>query len=108
MEWVIHVDGSFINSVARGGVVLVTLEGTKLEYAIRFGFKATNNEAEYEAVLTGLHLARALGAKRVKVNNDSQLMVGQVQGEYKTNDRQMKQYLTKVVKEKSLFGHFNI
>lgn len=80
VECVIHVDSSFTNSTARGGVVLVTLEKSKLEYAIRFRFKAINNEAEYEAMIRGLHLACTLGAKRVKVNNDSQLVVGQIQG----------------------------
>lgn len=71
-----HVNGSFTNSAVGGGVILITLEGNKLEYAIRFGFKETNNDAEYEAILIGLCLAHALGAKMVKVNNDSQLVVG--------------------------------
>lgn len=57
---------------------MVTLEGNELEYTIKFGFKATNNEVEYEAMLTRLRLVHALGAKRVRVNNDSQLVVGQV------------------------------
>lgn len=89
-KWVIHIDGSSTNSAARGGVILVTPKKTKLEYTIRFTFKVTNNEAEYEAMLTGLHLARTLRAKRVKVNSDSQLMVGQVQEKYEAKDRQMK------------------
>lgn len=42
-------------------------ERSKLEYAIRFGFKVTNNEVEYEAMITGLCLAHTLGARRVKV-----------------------------------------
>lgn len=61
--WVVYVDGSSINNTTRGGVILVTLEGNKLEYTIGFGFKGTNNEAEYKAMLTGLRLARALRAK---------------------------------------------
>lgn len=74
--WVVYVDDSFTNRVIRGGVILVTLEGNELEYAIKFGFKATNNEVEYEAMLARLRLAPALGAKRVRVNNNSQLVVG--------------------------------
>lgn len=50
-------------------------KGNELKYLIIFGFKTTNNEAKYEAVLTRLCLAHALKAKRVRVNNDSQLMV---------------------------------
>lgn len=44
---------------------------SKLEYVIRFGFKATNNKAKYESMFTGLHLAPTLGARRVKVHSDS-------------------------------------
>lgn len=69
-----HVDGSSTNIAARGGV-LITQEKAKLEYAIRFGFKATNNEAEYESMITGLCLARELGAKKIRVKSDSQLVV---------------------------------
>lgn len=63
IKWFVHVDGSSTNSATRGGVFLVTPEGNELEYAIRFRFKATNNKAEYEVVLTGLCLAHALRAK---------------------------------------------
>lgn len=84
------MDGSSTNSAEGGGVILITLEKSKLEYAIRFGFKATNNEIEYESMIIGLYLTHALEAKRVNVNSDSQLVVGQVQGEYRANDGQMK------------------
>lgn len=71
VKWVIYVDGSSTNSTVKGGVVLVTPEGNKLEYTIRFGFKVTNNEAEYDAMLTRLRLTHALEAKRVRVNSYS-------------------------------------
>lgn len=73
--WVVYVDGSSTSHAAKEGAVLVTPKGNEFEYAIKFGFKATNNEAEYEAMFARLHLAHALRAKRVRVNNDSQLMV---------------------------------
>lgn len=69
---------------------MVTPEGTELEYAIKFEFKATNNEAEYEALLIGLLLSCALGAKLVKVSNDSQLVVGKVLGKYEARGKWMK------------------
>lgn len=65
-----HVDGSS-TSIAAGGVILITPKKTKLEYAIRFGFKATNNDVEYESMITGLCLARELGVKKMKVRSDS-------------------------------------
>lgn len=65
------MDGSSTNSAAGGGVVLITLEKSNLECNIRFGFKATNNEAEYESMIIELCLARTLKARNVKVNSDS-------------------------------------
>lgn len=73
-----HVDGSSTSNVAGGWVILVTPDKRKLEYDIRFKFKATKNEAEYKSMITGLRFTHALGAKRVKVNSDSQLVVGQI------------------------------
>lgn len=102
------MDDSSTNSAVGGGVILITLEKSKLKYATRFGFKATNNEAEYESMIIGLHLVCTHGARYVKVNSDSQLMVGQVRGEYGVKDGRMKQYLAMVEKEKSQFRHFNI
>ncbi|KAM2478825.1 hypothetical protein PS1_002626 [Malus domestica] len=49
-----------------------------MEYAIRFKFKASNNEAEYEALLAGLRLAKHLGVKRIDIFSDSQLVVNQI------------------------------
>lgn len=59
----LYVDGSSTNKSASGRIVLVTLEGTELKYAVRLKFAATNNEVNYEALLTGLWLARVLGAR---------------------------------------------
>lgn len=101
--WMLYVDSFSTNKFSGGGIILVTLEGIELEYAIRFEFKVTNNEAEYEALLTRLRLARALGAKQMKVNSDSQLVVGQVLGEYAARDEWMKQYQGLTTKEKSWF-----
>ncbi|XP_057248169.1 uncharacterized protein LOC130590168 [Beta vulgaris subsp. vulgaris] len=53
-RWKIEVDGSAAQSGAGAGVVMTSPEGEIFEHAIRFGFKASNNEAEYEAALAGL------------------------------------------------------
>ncbi|XP_009385521.2 uncharacterized protein LOC103972866 [Musa acuminata AAA Group] len=55
--WFLHVDGSATSSSAGAGLVLSTLDGRSFERSFRFGFRATNNEAEYEALLVGLKLA---------------------------------------------------
>uniref|UniRef100_A0A2N9IKM3 Uncharacterized protein n=1 Tax=Fagus sylvatica TaxID=28930 RepID=A0A2N9IKM3_FAGSY len=63
----------------------------------------TNNEAEYEALLAGLKLSKKMGVKNLTVKSDSQLVVGQVKGEYEAREDRMKKYL-KVVQ--TLLPHF--
>ncbi len=89
---VIHVDGG-----ARGnpgpaaiGVVVSAPDGEVLEeLAERIGV-ATNNVAEYRALLKGLERAAALGANEVEVINDSELVAKQVNGAYKVKHAAMK------------------
>ena len=59
----------------------------------RGGFKASNNEVEYEALLAGLRVVSDLGAKEVKVYSDSRLVVNQVQGSFEAKDPRMMEYL---------------
>ena len=56
-------------------------------------FPTTNNEAEYKALLTGLSLARVLEAKALIVQADSQLVIGQVRGDYEVKEERMLKYL---------------
>ena len=67
------------------------------------GFNAFNNEAEYESLIAGLRLAKMLGARRLKVHSDSQLVVNQVLGEYTVKDTRIEAYLSIV---RSLVKHF--
>ena len=53
-----------------------------LKYGVQLKFPATNNEAEYEGILTGLRLGQALGAKNLLIQSDSKLVIGQIRGEY--------------------------
>ena len=81
-SWTVQIDGSATKKVGGVGVVLISPKKETLKYAVRLQFPATNNEAEYEALLTGLSLAKALGAKNLIVQADSQLIIGQVKGDY--------------------------
>ena len=67
-----------------------------MEQAILLGFPASNNEAEYEAILSGLDLVLALSVSRLQVYSDSPLVVRHVQKEYEAKDARMTRYLTKV------------
>ena len=79
-------------------MVLTSPEGEILKYAIRLQFLATNNEAEYEALLTRLSLAKVLESKTLIVQADSQLVIGQVRGDYEAKEERIQKYL-KIVQE---------
>jgi hypothetical protein len=65
--WVVYVDGSSANRKSGVSVALASPDGEKFQYAIKLDFVTTNNEAEYEAVLAGLSIAREMGAKNVEI-----------------------------------------
>ena len=94
--WVVHVDGSSTLHVGGIGVVLKSLEADKLKHKVCLHYQTTNNEAEYEALLKRLELAKSLRAESVLVHGDSQLVMGQVNGTYEAKEEQMKRYLNKV------------
>lgn len=96
-SWKLYVDGSSNQMGAGIGIKLQTPEGTSLSQALRLEFRATNNEAEYEALLNGLKLARELQVRSLTVYSDSQLIVRQVNGEYATKDDTMEAYRSAVL-----------
>ena len=65
------MDGASNTLGAEAGIVVITLERIKLEHSFRLGFKASNNEVEYEALLARLRVVSDLGAKEVEVHSDS-------------------------------------
>ena len=60
--WKVFVDDASNAMEAEAGIVIITPEGIRLEHSFRLGFKASNNEAEYEALLAGLTAVLHLGA----------------------------------------------
>jgi ribonuclease HI len=77
--WIMYFDGSKRVQGAGAGVVLISPQGDKLKYVLRMSFpRASNNEAEYEAMLHGMKMAKACGATRLKIFGDSNLVVQQV------------------------------
>jgi ribonuclease HI len=77
--WTMYFNGSKRVQGAGAGVVLISPQGDKLKYALRISFpQASNNEAEYEALLHGMKMAKACGATRLKIFGDSNLIVQQV------------------------------
>ncbi|XP_057956315.1 uncharacterized protein LOC131149676 [Malania oleifera] len=107
-EWTLHVDGSFNAAEGGAGFILFDLEGNETLFALKLEFIATNNEAEYEALLAGLRLAEALGVAQIKVLSDSQLVVEQLKGEFEARDPRMKKYLSKAREYIEAFAQFDI
>ena len=74
--WTMYFDGSKKNSGAGAGVILISPQGDRLKYILRMNFPLpSNNEAEYEALLHGMRMAKACGATRLDIYGDSNLVV---------------------------------
>ena len=71
----------------------MSLDRITIEKSLRLGFSATNNEAEYEALLIGITMVQKMGGKVVKVFSNSRLIIGQVKGELEAMDLRMQGYL---------------
>ena len=56
----LSVDGAANAQGSGVGLILTSPEGIDIEYALRFGFRASNNEVEYEAIIAGLNLAHSM------------------------------------------------
>ena len=101
--WKVFVDGASNAVGADAGIVIITPKGIRLEHSYRLGFKASNNEAEYEAFLAGLRVVLCLGAKDVEIYSDSRLVVYQILGSFEARDSRMKAYLSAA---KQIIGRF--
>ncbi|XP_073313503.1 uncharacterized protein [Primulina huaijiensis] len=88
--WKVYVDGSSSKDGSEVGVVLISPAGEEVKLAVRLDFRASNNEAEYEAVLAGLRAARNMGATRIprKENEkaDTLAKMAGTMGSWKTRD----------------------
>ena len=89
------MDNTSNDTGSGAGMMLINPEGHKIHYAISFGFKASNNEVKYEALIAGLHLACELQVHNVKIFSDSQLVVNQINDIYLERGEKMAAYLDK-------------
>ena len=89
MSWELYVDEAANQRGSGVGLVLVSPEKVTIEKSMRLSFSATNNEAEYKALLMGMMMVQKMGGKAVKVFSDSKLVVGQVRGDLEARDSRM-------------------
>ena len=93
--WKLYVDKEANQRGSGVGIVLISLKRITIEKYLRLGFLATNNEAEYEVLLTGIAMVKKLGGKAIEIFSNSKLIVGQVNGELEVRDQRMQGYLNK-------------
>ena len=94
--WRLSVDGATNAQGSGVCLILTSLEGIDVEYALRFGFQASNSEADYEAVIAGLNLAHSMEVDQLEVCSESQLVVKQIEDSYEAKGEKMILYLKKV------------
>ena len=70
-KWKLYVDGASSENGLGASILLISLEGHKITSAVQFKFKASNNEAESEALIAGLRLASHLKIERLNIFSDS-------------------------------------
>ncbi|KAL0413333.1 UNVERIFIED_CONTAM: Ribonuclease HI [Sesamum radiatum] len=107
-NWLLHIDSSSTLAGSGAGVVLTSPEGDELAYALHFDFKASNKEAEYEALIAGIKMALDAGARNLISYVDSQLVTKQVEGEYEVKEKRMKKYLQEIGELTSRLRNFQL
>ncbi|KAL5565706.1 hypothetical protein UlMin_028870 [Ulmus minor] len=107
-QWKLYVDGSSTETSSGAGIILVSPDGVKLSCAICFKFKATNNQAEYEALLSGLRLVKEVSARHLTIYSDSQLVVSQINSEFQAKGEKMASYLEKAKEAMNQFDTVTI
>jgi ribonuclease HI len=97
-HWTLFFDGFARQQVGEAGVVLIDPNEDLVKYMVHLEFKATNNMAEYKALIFGLSAALSLGIRQLLVKRDSQLIIKHVRGECSCNKPRLAAYLLHVRK----------
>ncbi|XP_075504408.1 uncharacterized protein LOC142541838 [Primulina tabacum] len=106
--WKVSVDGASSLMGCGVGVLLVSPLGENVKLALRIDSRITNNEAEYEAVIAGIRAAREVGASRIILYSDSQLITQQIKGIYEAKDDKMLKYLRLIRAQAESFMDWSI
>jgi ribonuclease HI len=102
-HWIMYFDGALNLEGAGAGILLISPQGEHLQYVLRIHYKASNNGAEYEALIHGLHIAVSLGIKQLLAFGDSNVVIEQVNKEWDCVKHTMDAYCAEIRKLK---GHF--
>jgi ribonuclease HI len=94
--WTMFFDGSLMKTGAGAGLLFISPLGKHLRYVLRLHFPASNNVAEYEALVNGLRITIELGVRRLDARGDSQLVIDQVMKNSHYRDPKMEAYCDEV------------
>jgi ribonuclease HI len=101
--WRMYFDGSLKLQGAGAGILFIAPGGEQLKYALQLLFSASNNAAEYEALIHGLNIAISLGIKRLMVYGDSLVVISQINKEWDFSNDSMGKYCAAVQKLEDKF-----
>ncbi|XP_047174666.1 uncharacterized protein LOC124842265 [Vigna umbellata] len=104
----LYVDGASGRSICGAGIVLEGPNGFLLEHSLIFKFKVSNNQAEYEALVAGLELAKDMGARRITCRTDSELVVGQMNGNFQVREERLLRYFQRATDLAKAFDKVDI
>jgi ribonuclease HI len=102
-EWTVFVDRSSNSKGSGAGIIIEDNKGIVVELSLALSFPVTNNTVEYEAFLAGLRTAKDMGAKKVKIFTDSQLVASQVTGEFQVKEDHLQKYVQLVLEKMKEF-----
>jgi ribonuclease HI len=94
--WTMYFNGSLMKTGAGAGLLFISPLRKHVRYVIRLHFPASNNVAEYEALVNGLHITVELGVRCLDARGDSQLVIDQVMKNSHCRDRKMEAYCDEV------------
>ena len=91
-QWTLYVDGSCNPKGTGADIVIEGPNHILIEKSLHFAFKTSNNQAKYEAILTGLSLAHEVGVRTLICKIDSKLTVSHLNDEFQIKDATLLQY----------------
>jgi hypothetical protein len=102
-HWKMYFDGLLKLGGAGAGVLFISPEEKQLKYVLQILWQATNNKAEYEALIHGLRIVTSLGIKRLLVYGDSAVVINQVNKDWDCTKNNMDAYCSEVQKLEKIF-----
>jgi len=101
--WTVFVDGSSNSKGSGARIIVENGKGMGVEISLGLSFLVTNNTTEYKAFLVGLRIAKDLGARKIRIFTDSQLVALQVTGDFQVREEHLHQYVRLVLEKMKVF-----